>query len=81
MKSDGVWCIAVKIGPCDTAVGRAKDATSCAYSDDGIVVGCPDAIEIIVDAIWGTLSRPSGAVPFDDFGSGTDGPDVGGVGA
>ena len=77
VEGDGIGGIAVEIAPCGTAVGCAKNATLCAYGDNGVVVvGCPDAIEIIVDAIWGTLSNPRGAVPFDNCGSGADGPDV-----
>lgn len=79
LEVDGYWGIAIEIVPSRATIGGSKGSTSVTDCNDGIGVGCPDAIEIIISPVRSRLSGPGGAVPFDDFGGSTDGPDVAGV--
>ena len=72
-------CETVEIVPGRAAIDGSKGLSVVPDGNDGIGVGCPDSIEVFSGVIWGILSGPGGAVPFDDFRCGTDGPDVTGV--
>ena len=75
----GCRCETVEIVPGRAAIEGSKGLSVVPDGNDGIGVGCPDAIEVFSGVIWGILSGPGGAVPFDDFSCSADGPDVAGV--